>query len=260
MLQADECMKHKRAFLSGLCGKALLRGLQAGPVDLAVASVAAGYAAAGAPSPLMRSIPVRSLSEILGTRLVDVRLTVQAYEDGQLPREQALVLLSLLQLAQPRVVLEIGTLHGHTTRAMAANLPGSLIHTIDLPIDFVPSAVNEPLPKDDLHLIAQRKVGQAFYSADVAPRIVQHFGDTATWDFAAAADATFFFIDGSHTYEYCKNDSEKCFELCRGKGVFLWHDCDDGHPGVLRLVSEWRRLGRDVVRIENTPLGYWSSL
>ena len=66
----------------------------------------------------------------------------------------------------------------------------------------------------------------------------------------------FFFIDGSHTYEYCKNDSEKCWELCGGRGVFLWHDCDNVHPGVIRLIAEWRHLGRDIRLVNGTALAY----
>jgi hypothetical protein len=79
------------------------------------------------------------------------------------------------------------------------------------------------------------------------------------WDSREAGSPTFFFIDGSHTYEYCKNDSEKCFALCDGKGVFLWHDCDEAHPGVVRFVMEWRQMGRDIRRISGTPIAYWKS-
>jgi hypothetical protein len=70
---------------------------------------------------------------------------------------------------------------------------------------------------------------------------------------------TFFFIDGSHTYEYCKNDSEKCFERCKGKGVFFWHDVNNLHPGVTRFANVWHKMGRDIRRVKDTDLGYWKS-
>jgi hypothetical protein len=88
---------------------------------------------------------------------------------------------------------------------------------------------------------------------------VQHFGDTANFNFSKFGNPTFFFIDGSHTYEYCENDSEKCLALCQGKGLFLWHDCDHSHPGVVRFISEWRAAGRNIARIEGTGLAYWKS-
>jgi hypothetical protein len=89
---------------------------------------------------------------------------------------------------------------------------------------------------------------------------VQHFGDTAEMDFSRFGRPAFFFIDGSHTYEYCKNDSEKCLAICPGGGTFLWHDCDMTHPGVVRFIAEWRNLGRNIVRIQGTVLAYWKKM
>ena len=201
-----------------------------------------------------------TLDDALGSQKLSVRLPVQAYEDGMLPPEQALILSSLLVAESPKVVLEIGTFMGHTAKLMAMNLPDALIHTVDLPLDYSPGS--DPvsgLVKDDFHLIAKRRVGREFLGTEYQSRIRQHFADTGSWDFRVAEGATFFFIDGAHTYEYCKSDSEKCFALCGGRGVFVWHDCDDTHPGVVRLIREWRRLGRNVVRIENTPLAYWKA-
>lgn len=201
-----------------------------------------------------------TLGEILGDRKPSVRMAVMRYEDGMLPSEQLMALLAILVSESPSEVLEIGTFMGHTTLHLAENVEAATIHTVDLPEDFTDGQDQPELPpKDDFHLIARRRVGREFKAGPCASRIRQHFEDTATWDFRTAGNPTFFFIDGSHTYEYCKNDSEKCFELCNGRGVFLWHDCDDAHPGVVRLILEWRNKGRDVRRIAGTPIAYWKS-
>jgi hypothetical protein len=205
-------------------------------------------------------IPEISVGDILGDRKVMIRLLVMRYEDGMLPRDQAMELLAIMVAEAPSEVLEIGTFMGHTTRQIAENLPTTTVHTVDLPEDF--SAEHDPeqsISKDDFHLIARRIVGREFKGLPCGSRIKQHFADTAKWDFREAGQPTCFFIDGSHTYEYCKNDSEKCFELCKGRGVFLWHDCDDIHPGVVRFLSEWRQLGRDIRRICGTTIAYWKS-
>jgi Methyltransferase domain len=205
-------------------------------------------------------IPEIGLGEILADRKPVIRMSVMRYEDGMLPGDQAMALLSILVAEAPNEVLEIGTYMGHTTRQMAQNLQTAVIHTVDLPEDF--SVERDPennLAKDDFHLITRRIVGREFKGHPCAGRIKQHFADTARWDFRHAGHPTFFFIDGSHTYEYCKNDSEKCFELCGGRGVFLWHDCDDTHPEVVRFVSDWRQQGRDIRRILGTPIAYWKS-
>jgi hypothetical protein len=78
-------------------------------------------------------------------------------------------------------------------------------------------------------------------------------------DFCQFGRPDFFFIDGAHTYEYCKQDSEKCYQLCNGSGTFLWHDCNKDHPGVLRFIREWRGAGRNISLIEGTALAYWKS-
>lgn len=205
-------------------------------------------------------IPEISLSDILGTRRPVIQLSVMGYEDGMLSSEHAMVLLSILVAEAPNEVLEIGTYMGHTTRQMAENLTTATIHTIDLPTSY--SIEDDPernLSKDDFHLISRRIVGREFKGHPCATRIKQHLADTAKWDFYNAGHPTFFFIDGSHTFEYCKNDSEKCFELCGGRGTFLWHDCDNSHPGVVRFVSEWRNQGRDIKRIIGTSIAYWKS-
>ncbi len=206
------------------------------------------------------AIPVISLDEILGATKVELRLAVQRYEDGILPYNQALALLAVAVAAAPKVVLEIGTFMGHTTKQLAMNLPEAIIHSVDLPLHFAPEkdSVNE-MKKDDFHLIAKRQVGREYRGTLYETRIRQHFVDTGVWDFKEAAGANLFFIDGSHTYDYCKNDSDRCYELCQGKGVFLWHDCDETHPGVIKALLEWRAIGRNVVRIEGTPIAYWKN-
>jgi len=207
------------------------------------------------------TIPVVSLGDLLGTAKPEIHLTIQRYEDGILPYEQALALIAIAVATAPKIVLEIGTFMGHTTKQLAANLPDTIIHSVDLPLDFAPEhdSVTEK-KKDDFHLIAKRQVGREYRGTPYESRVRQHFIDTAVWNFNEAAGATLFFIDGSHTFDYCKNDSDRCYELCQGKGVFLWHDCDDMHPGVVRALLEWRALGRNVVRIEGTSIAYWKSI
>lgn len=209
---------------------------------------------------ILKAIPQISLDEILGEKKPEIKLTVQRHEDGMLSVHDAYALLSLLVSENPKVGLEIGTYMGHTTRRMAENLKDSVIHTIDLPLDFSAAQTSSGLPpKDDFHLINRRIVGREFKGQDCEKRIVQHFGDTATMDFQEIGRPTFFFIDGAHTYDYCKQDSEKCLALCPSGGVFLWHDCDEWHPDVVRFISEWRKAGKNIVRIEGTYLAYWKS-
>jgi hypothetical protein len=134
---------------------------------------------------------------------------------------------------------------------MAEILPLAQIHTVDLPLD----AVVEEVPGADAHLVRSRDVGLAFRGLDY--EIIQHHQDTMTWDFGGVGHPEFIFIDGGHTYEACRNDSEKSLAIATDHATMLWHDYDDNHPGVTRLLHEWRVLGRNIFHIENTRLAYW---
>ncbi len=174
---------------------------------------------------------------------------------GALPWFDLVAILAIARDRMPRAVLEIGTFCGYSTRALALHLPQSTVHTVDLPLSFEHQNDDSPIPKDDFHLIRERRVGEGFRSDPSIRNIVQHFGDTATWDFLAAKDATFFFIDGSHTYEYARNDTEKCLALCKDRpATILWHDYNTGHAGVIRYLSELIEAGFPVKHISSTNL------
>ena len=97
----------------------------------------------------------------------------------------------------PKEVLEIGTYMGHTAKAMAENLSGAIIHTVDLPPNHAFDGDSEAkMDKGDRDLIAKRIVGREFCDQQFSSQIQQHFHDTATWDFSEVGSPTFFFIDG----------------------------------------------------------------
>lgn len=179
------------------------------------------------------------------------------FVDGALPWVDMIPLLSIVADRKPKVMFEIGTYFGLTTRVLAMAHPESIVHTIDLPEGFDPENDDCEIPKDDFHLIKNRRVGDGFRHDPSIKNVVQHFGDTAKWDYTPVKDAELFFIDGSHTYEYIKNDTEKCLEACRGhKATFLWHDVHPAYPGVVRYLSELCRSGAPVKRICWTHMAY----
>jgi hypothetical protein len=179
-------------------------------------------------------------------------------EDGSLPIHELIPLLAILRSESPRSVLEIGTYFGSTAANMALNLPDAAIATLDLHEEIGPGGLAAGgLEKDDFHLIARRQVGRAYLTLAGVDNVVQHFGDTAEWDFSRAGPGTtFFFVDGSHTYEYAKNDTIECINIIKYKSVIIWHDCDLHHPGVVRWLGEMVADGFPVRRVSGTSLGY----
>ena len=196
----------------------------------------------------MRKIPSVPLKEVLRSRPIIRVDGSYSYVDGSLPWYDLAALLSIVVDRLPKSVVEIGTLHGHTTRLLAIDLPNSQINTIDLPAN--PDLKHSLLPKDDFHLIRARRVGEEFLTDSSIKNVTQFLGDTATLQFPKAE---LFYIDGSHTYEYARNDSEKALAISEAK-TLIWHDCDSGHPGVTGWLREMVESGLPVKRINQTNL------
>ena len=258
--------KYWLKIILGCNGAAIIKGFRLGPAKFLSGSSRSFSACdplgknTGEAPTLLANIPEVKLLDVLGNRRSSIQITLQNYEPGMLPSEHAIALVAIAVAENPKEVFEVGTFCGHTTKLLAQNLRNASIHTIDLPPDFSPDRdSSQTILKDDFHLIRQRSVGREYKNQIGSERIIQHYGDTALWDFSLIRNASFFFIDGSHTYEYCKNDSEKCYKICSGRGTFLWHDCDLDHMGVLKFLNEWRALGRNIVRIRETSLAYWKS-
>jgi len=189
----------------GCNGAAIIKGLRMGPAQFVRGSIRSFEGCnpleknGGEAAKLLAKIPEVGLFTILGNRTPSIRITVQYYEDGILPTEHAIALLAIAVAEQPASALEIGTFCGHTTKLLAQNLRDSWIHTIDLPLDYSQETnTSKSIPKDDFHLIRGRTVGREYKNQVESERIIQHFGDTADFDFARIGNANFFFIDGSH--------------------------------------------------------------
>jgi hypothetical protein len=194
-------------------------------------------------------IPTVPLSEIVSKPTIRV-VGTYSYVDGYLPWCDILALMSVLVDRSPHTILEVGTFNGYTTRLMALNLPDAEIHTLDLPEDFTDTGTGSGLPKDDFHLIGARRVGSEYRSDPSIKSIQQHFGDSAEIVFPIAE---FCFIDGSHTYAYARNDTEKALASGAAK-TLVWHDCNHLHPGVTSWLIEMIQAGHPVRRIEGTNL------
>jgi hypothetical protein len=201
--------------------------------------------------PLLATIPEVELAELVPDP-PSVTLTPRLpLRDGTMQIADLLPFLSLFAAKKPAVAFEIGTFFGTTTAMMALNSPGTVIHTLDLPPENVSGATR--LVQDDFHLIRDRRLGEAL---QLVPRgqVIQHLGDSATWDYSPVREATFVLIDGAHTYEYIRSDTEKCLAACRRPATFVWHDCDLYHPGVVQWIAEMVAAGKPVRRLRGTAL------
>lgn len=196
-------------------------------------------------------VPLTTLEELFpGIEDQEINLR-HAGRDRALWHGEAYVLSLITAFAAPRRILEIGTASGQGTALMAAQAPEARIDTLDLGND-TPSLGEQrgQPPWQDLS-----SIGAAYRDAGFGDRVTQHFGDSATFDYAPlAGQVDLAFVDGAHTYEYVKEDSANVFGCMRSGGVVVWDDCDYRSPGVSRALVELRKQGHQIHRIVGVRL------
>lgn len=186
----------------------------------------------------------------------ETSVTVSDFEarDGNVSLYELLAISAIVRHRQPRVVLEIGTFDGNTTLQMAQNSPqGARIHTLDLPPGSAAAAKLDP--HDRPYIDDTAKAERRYERSPYADKVVQHLGDSATFDFGSLPRPEVAFIDGSHSYDYVKNDTEKVLRILAPGGIILWHDYRPAWPGVIRYLDE-RSRDLDLARIDGTSLVY----
>jgi hypothetical protein len=191
-----------------------------------------------------------------------IRLVETRKRDGNVNLSELAVLAQAAFAAPPNSeIIEIGTFDGRTSLNFAINAGASIaIATLDLPAhqgsalasgQFERRYIDKPASGERLRLCHDPWRIHA-------DRVVQLQGDSATFDWSAHhGRAALVFVDGAHSYEYVRKDSETAMRLVMPKGVVMWHDYGVW-PGVTRALEELedsRRLG--LVHIRGTSLVFW---
>lgn len=147
------------------------------------------------------------------------------------------------QILSPKIVFEIGTFRGYMAYHMALNTPPETrIYTLDLPGGSAGSLRASFLDK---RLVERqyRIKKHHFDGTRVASKVHTLEGDSATFDFSQFhGEVDLFSIDGAHSYEYVRSDTENALKCCRPGGLIIWHDYGRlGVEGVRRCVLEYAK-------------------
>jgi hypothetical protein len=166
-------------------------------------------------------------------------------------------LCSLSSIEQPKVIFEIGTLHGTSALHLASNSRGAEVYTLDLPPDGSP-ALPTTLADRSHNAQYNQRTRIWFDGRPEAERIHRLFGDSANFDFSPyRGKVDFFFIDGAHSYEYVRSDTFKALECTHPGSVIAWHDYGRvGFNGVTRWLHEFARQGHSLYRVPGGSLAY----
>lgn len=133
-----------------------------------------------------------------------------------------------------RLIVEFGSLHGRSTRALADHCQGT-VWAVDPWGGFYDDESGDDLKAVDTYVYPyfKRNLGDHISTGRVIP--VRNFSHSFTLPF----EVDMIFIDGDHRYESVIRDLDKAMQLVRKGGLISGHDYN--HPlwvGVKRAVDD----------------------
>jgi predicted O-methyltransferase YrrM len=206
---------------------------------------------------ISQPIPTIPLALVLDSKL-DLTLLEPLGDPGNVTLLELMVVSSIAHRTIHPMVFEIGTFDGRTTLNIAANIaPDGKVYTLDLPESGLRKTKFQ-LEPGERSFVAKENSGAKFINTEFAAKITQLYGDSATFNFSSYLGRMgLVFVDGSHTYEYVRQDSETALRLTADGGIILWHDYHQDWPGVIAGLNELYQANlafSTLRRIEGTTL------
>jgi predicted O-methyltransferase YrrM len=146
-------------------------------------------------------------------------------------------LAAFIQKVGAKRIFEFGTYKGVSTTQLALNLPDDgMVYTLDLPEDH--PAYTLAIPKAEERQIAAETGKGILIPQELSHKVTFLRSDSAKFDTTSYLNSMdLVFVDGAHSYEYVKNDTEKGWDMLRPGGIMVWHDCTPSHPDVVRYLK-----------------------
>lgn len=192
------------------------------------------------------------LDELIGKPL---RFHLQSFPGigASVSLAESAALAALIHKTKARRVFEFGTYKGVSTTQLALNLPPEgRVFTLDLPEDH--PAYSLAIKSDAERTIANETGKGILIPDDLREKVTFLRSDSATFDTSPyEASMDFVFVDGAHSYEYVKNDTEKGLQMLRKGGIIAWHDCTPSHKDVVKFL---RSLPQQPSLVSGTALAY----
>lgn len=159
-------------------------------------------------------------------------------------------LLFLMLKSCKKDFFEIGTWYGKTTYEIASRFPDKIIYTMDYMEDDLILSEHENktrASKDDLCIYAEELTNVVFL-----------YVNSHIYDFDIIKNVDFIFIDGDHSFNGVKIDTEKAIDYLEKNsgGTIAWHDI---HTKNLTQVPDYMKyLGKtqDIWYIKDSNIGF----
>jgi len=155
-------------------------------------------------------------------RATRFELPLRLNDDSGTRWDEQMCLAAVTRQLQPKTVFEMGTYNGRTTSIFVLNTePDTKIYTLDLP----PDTMRDGLCQSDQDLIKRRRIGAILGELGLKGRYQQLFCDSLQFDPSPyAASVELGFVDGGHSLECVRNDTEKMAVMAADRGLVFWHD------------------------------------
>ena len=190
------------------------------------------------PSADTRVFPSVDYAEITGA---SSRFIMQTFPGigASISMLEGAALAAFIQKVRAKRIFEFGTYKGVSTTQLALNLPDDgMIYTLDLPEDH--PAYTLAIPKAEERQIAAETGKGILIPQELRHKVTFLRSDSATFDTTPYLNSMdLVFVDGAHSYEYVKNDTEKGWEMLRSGGIIAWHDCTPSHPEVVSYLKSY---------------------
>lgn len=184
---------------------------------------------------------------------VEISISCLKSEMGDMPLIDLIALLSLVRQEKAEFVFEFGTWRGRTTLNLAKNIKKTgKVYTLDIPLEKQPAL--SLAPEDYSYFKWSQK--KLYQGTKEEQKIVEILEDSFLFnpeEFKEFFDLVF--IDGSHSYEYVKNDTQKGLYMLKRKGVICWHDYEVC-GGVTKYLEELSNF-LEVYCFSGTSLCYY---
>jgi Methyltransferase domain len=152
---------------------------------------------------------------------------------GHITNNQTLIFLCCLAKAGFSPIVEFGTFTGRTAYNLALNTFDK-IYTVDIGRNVDAGSNVAGLRYPDY------RPGELFLDdPEMKDRIELIVGDSRTLDLSRLEGSIgMVIVDGGHSYEIAKSDTQKALRLIRPGGIIVWDDYGDYWPGVKSAVNE----------------------
>lgn len=153
-------------------------------------------------------------------------------------------------------IFEFGTSVGRTTLNLCLNLPpGGRVYSLDLPDHTADNPDHRPYAANQIAEVENYRRAEYLSQSSEKLPVELLRGNSLEFDFTYQGSMDLIFVDGGHSYDVVKSDSENAFRMLKPEGgVVVWHDYWQYNALDVVLAINDLAKEREIVQIKGTRM------